>query len=198
MRKIVLLGYALCLTAFTLPTFVCHAGERGIIKADAAAREITWSKNKKLSWSDFKGPVPYDADERTAAATFCGIGFETNTITNSNKDLKIRVYNTFYINDSWARPEEMNEYVLAHEQGHFDLCELYTRKLRERMSQARVDVNTLRPTLRGIYEKLQSEYRARQEQYERETAHGVNLSEQERWQEILEKELAASERWSES
>ena len=101
-------------------------------------------------------------------------------------------------NNSWAKPEEMNDDVLAHEQGHFDLCELYTRKLRERLSNVNVDVNTLKPVLRSIYDKLQTEYKARQEAYEGETAHGVNLPQQRKWQQILERELSATEKWSES
>ena len=165
---------------------------------DISTSEISWQKHRKLTWDDFRGSVPMNADEQTAAATYCGIGFETNAISTTNNNLKIRVYNTFYINDSWARPEEMNDDVLAHEQGHFDLCELYTRKLRERMSSVKVNVNTLKPILRKIYEDLQAEYKARQEAYEDETAHGVNLSQQKKWQQMLDKELSATNRWSES
>lgn len=160
--------------------------------------EISWQKDRKLTWGDFRGPVPEDAETQTAAATFCGIGFETNTITNNSNNLKIRVYNTFYLNNSWARSEDMNDDVLAHEQGHFDLCELYTRKLRERMSKIQGNVNTLKPALRKIYEDLQEEYKNRQEVYEAETAHGVNLKEQKKWQGILERELSETEHLSES
>src|SRR5690606_38649660 len=102
------------------------------IKTGNAEMELSWSKFRKLTWNDFRGSIPHDAEEQTAAATYCGIGFETNTTSHHHNDLKIRVYNTFYPHSSWARPEEMNDAVLAHEQGHFDLCELYTRKLRER------------------------------------------------------------------
>lgn len=158
--------------------------------------EISWRKDRKLSWNDFRGPIPGDVEEQTAAATYCGIGFETNTISTTNKELKINVYNTFYINSSWAKPEEMTNDVLAHEQGHFDLCELYTRKLREHLSTVNVDVSTLKPTLRSVYDRIQAEYKKRQEAYENETAHGVNLPQQRKWEKILERELSASERWS--
>jgi hypothetical protein len=166
--------------------------------ASAYENELSWKKNRKLSWDDFRGPIPADAEEVTAAATFCGIGFETNSISSSRKDLKIKVYNTFYTNHSWAKPEEMNDDVLAHEQGHFDLCELYTRKLRQQMSQVKVDVHNLKPVLRNVYEQLQAEYKRRQAAYEDETEHGVNLPEQRKWEQILVRELAGTERWADA
>ncbi|HRO43280.1 MAG TPA: DUF922 domain-containing protein [Flavipsychrobacter sp.] len=196
----VMMVCACLITVFSIPT-QAHKGEKGSSKVTYSSghrNEISWSKDKKLSWDDFRGLIPNDAEEQTAAATYCGIGFETNTISSKNSDLKIRVYNTFYIGQSWARPEEMNEDVLAHEQGHFDLCELYTRKLRERMANVSVNVNTLKPVLRKIYEDLQREYQARQEDYEVETAHGVNLPQQKKWQEILESELLETDKWSDS
>jgi len=182
--------------AIYLPSFA-HNGKftNKTESASTSSMEMSWSKERKLSWEDFRGPIPIDADEQTAAATYCGIGFETNTISTSNSNLHIRVYNTFYLNHSWARPEEMNDDVLAHEQGHFDLCELYTRKLRERMSGVKVSVYTMKPTLRKIYEEVQKEYRARQETYEQETAHGVNLQQQRKWERILQDELQKTERW---
>ncbi len=159
---------------------------------------ISWSKVQKLTWDHFRGSVPVDAEAITAAATYCGIGFEANALSDTNSNFQVRVYNNFYINDSWARPEEMNDDVLAHEQGHFDLCELYTRKLRERMHQVQIDKQTMRTVLKKIYEDLQEEYQIRQQMYEDETAHGVNLQQQKKWQQILNLELSATEHWCES
>jgi hypothetical protein len=176
---------------------VAAKGNSSESKSPLGTNEISWQKDRKLSWDDFRGPVPVDAEEQTAAATFCGIGFETNTITAKNPNVKIRVYNTFYTGNSWVRPEEKNDAVLTHEQGHFDLCELYTRKLRAEMSNIKVDVNTLRPVLKSIYDQVQAEYRRRQEAYETETAHGVNYDEQSKWQKILERELKETEQWGE-
>jgi hypothetical protein len=200
MKRMVQAACAIAIAVF--PVFCAQSvaakgnrSENGVIsKPD----EISWQRDRKLSWDDFRGLVPKDAEEQTAAATFCGIGFETNVITRKSPNIDIRVYNTFYTNNSWVRPEERNEAILMHEQGHFDLCELYTRKLRAEMSNVAVDVNTLKPVLRDIYERVQTEYRKRQETYETETAHGVNYNEQHKWEKILEKELNETEQWSES
>ena len=158
--------------------------------------EMPWRIDRKLTWDDFRGPIPFDAEEITAAATFCGIGFETSSITTSSDKLRVKVYNTFYANKSWGRPEEMNDHVLAHEQGHFDLCELYTRMLRKRLHNVSISVQTLKPVLRAIYAEVQKEYKERQADYERETEHGVNLAGQKKWEQIIARELVETQNWS--
>jgi len=191
--------FACILLSFTSVAVVAHEPNKQGGNSDFSgghAMEMSWTKQRKLSWDDFKGLVPQDAEAQTAAATYCGIGFEATTPAYG-AGLNVRVYNTFYIGHSWVKAEEMNDDILAHEQGHFDLCELYTRKLRERMTGVDVNYDAFKETLSAIYEQLQQEYRNRQDAYERETAHGVNLHQQKKWQHILEKELAQTDRWSE-
>ncbi len=159
--------------------------------------QFSWSPERKLDWNDFNGPVQPMSVDNVAAATFCSIGFETNTVTQDNPTLKVNVFNSFYVKKSWVRAEEKNNDILAHEQGHFDLCELYTRKLRERMSGITVDVTTLRTTLRTIYAQLQKEYQARQQLYEEETDHGLVITQQKRWQNMIAHELQQMDKWKE-
>jgi hypothetical protein len=45
---------------------------------------------------------------------------------------------------------------------------------------------------------LQAEYKRRQAAYEDETEHGVNLPEQRKWEQILVRELAGTERWADA
>ena len=131
-----------------------------------------------------------------AAETSCGIGFETNVITRG-VPVEFRVYNTFSTERSWVRPEARTNEVLEHEQGHFDLCELYTRKLRERFDEVEgINVDNLKRITRSVWHEVHGEYRERQEQYERETEHGLNRAGQEAWTVWLEKELSTTENWA--
>lgn len=159
---------------------------------------FSWTPERRLNWNDFKGPVQGYSSDNVAAATFCSIGFETNTLSSTNNKLKVNVFNTFYTTRSWGREGEKDDRLLAHEQGHFDLCELYTRKLRERMSGVNVNVNTLSSTLKGIYNQLQKEYQDRQELYEEQTDHGLITAEQMRWQNAIAQELKETDNWKES
>jgi len=159
-------------------------------------RAIAWDKTRKLDWTDFRGPIPADAGDMTAAATYCGIGFETNVVTNNAKP-KIFVYNTFYPTQSWVRSDEKNESVLIHEQGHFDLCELYTRKLRQKLETVSLNVHNMKSALQRVYDEVNNEYEHRQDAYEAETEHGVNDAQEQKWTLAISKELAATEKWAE-
>ncbi len=96
-------------------------------------KEIEWTANRKLTWEDFKGNPKTFTNSNTAAETYCGFGFQTNRVTMF-KNAKIFTLNSFNTNLSWIRPDQKNSAdLLEHEQGHFDLCEVYTRQLRKKL-----------------------------------------------------------------
>lgn len=161
----------------------------------AYEREIVWNKDRKLTWDDFKGPIHTDLD-LVAAATYCGFGFETNVLNDSNKTLKILVYNSFYRDQSWARNNQKSPEVLEHEQGHFDLCEVYTRVLRQRMSEATGNARELKHKLESIYDDVKTQYRARQEAYEEQTEHGLITDAQHKWESDIALQLKTLDKWS--
>jgi hypothetical protein len=160
-------------------------------------REIKWNKERKLTWNDFRGPVQHQMGDMVAAATYCGFGFETNQISNDNQKLKILVYNSFYTDKSWGHKTDQTSEVLEHEQCHFDICEVYTRRLRQRMNSiSNVTVHNLQPTLNNIYEQIKKEYSDRQERYEDETEHGLIADAQKHWENEIAKELQETESWA--
>jgi hypothetical protein len=149
--------------------------------------QFQWASNKKLSWSDFRGAVKAASDE-SAAATDCGIGFKASTNNPAHKP-QIIVYNTFYATKSWVRDDAKLPSILTHEQGHFDLCEIYTRKLRERMSNFDAGAPDLKQALMAIYSEISHDYESRQQAYELETTHGTNLDQQKKWSDMISLEL---------
>ncbi len=153
----------------------------------ASPEQFRWNEHSKLSWDDFRGPVNAN-NEESAAATHCGIGFKT--INGQDGKPKVVVYNTFYTDRSWVKPDAKIQVILNHEQGHFDLCEIYTRKLQERMSNFNFNVADVKSALMNVYTQLQEEYETRQQAYEQETTHGTNISVQRKWTETITKELA--------
>ncbi len=159
----------------------------GSVVANNAPAEFQWNEHNKLSWDDFRGNVHAET-ERSAAATHCGIGFKTKT-EGPDKKPKVVVYNTFYTSKSWVRPDAKEPSILEHEQGHFDLCEIYTRKLRARMEQFDFSVADIRAALMNIYEDISREYENRQKAYEQETVHGTNFTAQKHWREMIALEL---------
>jgi hypothetical protein len=152
------------------------------------AAEFQWAEHQKLSWEDFQGPVRA-SDEESAAATHCGMGFRINGMTQSGKP-DVTVYNTFYTKKSWVRHDAKITSILEHEQGHFDLCEIFTRKLRLRVSDVSLNTPDMKESLLAIFSDVNNEYEICQQAYEDETTHGTNIHEQKRWMEKISKELS--------
>ncbi|MGI4742141.1 MAG: DUF922 domain-containing protein [Janthinobacterium lividum] len=94
---------------------------------------------------------------------------------------------------SWVRAATLgrSNQVLAHEQVHFDICELIARRLRQRIAQvyqAGGDVFT--PAFRKEIQLLLNEQAVWNTHYDQETAHGLCQYQQHQWQERLTQALA--------
>ena len=170
----------------------CHRLSASIYKVENVSiyeKEILWSPERKLVWDDFKAKhSPYGDITAIAAATQCGISFETNRVTNFKK-IKYFVKTYFDVNKSWVSAEgRESQDVLRHEQSHFDLCEIYARRLYKELTTANLNIYTLEQA-NGIYKKVFDEYNERQYQYDVSTGHGTIAEEQEKWNKIIEDEL---------
>lgn len=155
------------------------------------ANLISWNAARPLSWDDFQGPVREGAPPRFAAETNCGISISTNRV-HAAEPVQVSVANHFDKRSSWVRPEQRKDDVLRHEQGHWDICELYTRIMRERFEAAHITGTNLKTEVQRIYNEVTQEYLRRQQQYEEETQHGTVASEQARWDSQIAADLTAS------
>lgn len=195
MRSIFYLKNFICALFLVAPALFADAHSPVPNKGTIQRAEFSWTSSHRLTWEDFRGSIPSGRGS-VAAETSCGIGFETNVISHG-VPAHFRVYNTFSMQRSWVRPDAMTREVLEHEQGHFDLCELYTRKLRARFNAAEgITPENLKRITHSVWAEVHGEYAEQQEQYEEETAHGLNRDRQIAWTERLEKELAATEIWA--
>lgn len=92
---------------------------------------LYWSDDYRLSWDDFEGKPRYD-HENISALTSSGIvhykGCKDGVII-----YKVLAY--FEKNESWVKAEALTDHHLTHEQLHFDITELYARKLRKILSE---------------------------------------------------------------
>ncbi len=92
---------------------------------------IEWNKSIKLKWTDFKGNPPEDKNI-TIAETQCYVKFiEIYYDINNVPKFTIKCY--FGKNQSWSIVSDLE--TLKHEQLHFDLWELVTRKIRKEFSE---------------------------------------------------------------
>lgn len=99
---------------------------------------ILWQENKKLKIQDFKAEnkdtIKVNRQQFLGAISAIRIeysSFQRNK--NSAPEFSIKTY--FDPNESWMLLK--NDYVLQHEQIHFDLTELYARKMRKSVESLR-------------------------------------------------------------
>ncbi|HMI78622.1 MAG TPA: hypothetical protein VK484_07500 [Ferruginibacter sp.] len=153
-------------------------------------KEIEWTANRKLTWEDFKGTPKTASNSTLAAQAYCGFGFQTTGVTMFNK-AKIFTLNTFTTSLSWVRPDQKDRTdLLEHEQGHFDLCEVYTRQLRKKLEEKKLTAFNLNTDANVIFKNVYASYLDRQELYEKETNHGLDREKQIEWTKLIGAELS--------
>lgn len=149
--------------------------------------QIEWAADRKLTWNDFKGEQDLVEFPKALAVTNSGFGYESGI--SMFKAGKVFVQSVFNTQKSWVLPHGKTEYVLRHEQIHFDITEIYSRKLRKELADAKVTSNDSERA-KSIFEKVFNELEGRQERYDSETAQGSEKETQEHWEAVVELELA--------
>jgi hypothetical protein len=148
------------------------------------ANEIEWNPQRKLKWDDFMATPPPVSVTNASASTNCG--FDVSAESDNNKELiAVRIKNIFYCDKSWVRTDKRNRSdLLEHEQAHFDLCEVYARRLRKRVkdSNYKLDIDN------AIFEVFEA-FRERQKLYDKETNHSRNKEKQVAWLKTIADEL---------
>jgi hypothetical protein len=139
---------------------------------------LDWNERRKLSWSDFQAEPPVQSAH--AALTNSGINLD---LMLQNKEFNVKVHARFNPDKSWKRRDiENSEYLLAHEQLHFDLTELYARKLRKafltRKWKENENVNAI---FNELYQSNQDQLWKVQDIYDAETEHSINREAQAKW-----------------
>jgi hypothetical protein len=135
---------------------------------------IHWSENRKLTWADYKGKAKTEADVAASTATYLGIEYSFNS-----KGFGYKITCSFSKNKSWGLHK--TDYILAHEQGHFDIAEIFARKLNKQMNAYRFDKDNFKDDLKKIYTSITSEKEAMQNEYDRVTNHSILKEKQMEW-----------------
>ncbi|WP_223033904.1 DUF922 domain-containing protein [Hanstruepera marina] len=153
-------------------------------------QSIPWQENYKLSWENFIGQPDPNSD--AAAVTSSGItfGYRLSRVNNVIESIHVEVTAHFYPEKSWVKSNEADNHILAHEQLHFDITELYTRKLRKATSQVVVSQNA-NNELDAIHSRIVKELNDYQNHYDDETNYSRNHEAQAKWQKSIKEALEA-------
>lgn len=159
-------------------------------KNTVSAQAIFWKAGRPLTWDDFKGKKPHRT--RFAAATNSRLQYLH--YRGNDDTMRRKIICSFQPDKSWKKNKRLSLYILKHEQTHFDIAELYTRKIRASFQHYRTTHKYNWNTefkLKTIFHKKITAYRHYQHKYDRKTHHSLDKEEQEKWEKKVASQLSA-------
>ncbi|HEX7905051.1 MAG TPA: DUF922 domain-containing protein [Chitinophagaceae bacterium] len=156
------------------------------ISQDKNEELIEWDASSKLSWADYKAKADVTTDAAAITTTYLSLEYNVN-----QQGFNYKIQCRFSKNRSWGIHK--TAYILSHEQGHFDIAEVYARKLHKAMSEYQFNKRTFQQDLKKIYEEIMSEKEEMQNQYDEETNHSIRKDRQAEWLKKIADLLSAYE-----
>lgn len=147
---------------------------------------IPWSGRRRLNWEDFRCAPVRNTEAVALTSTSLGITYKVK-----NGKFVYDITCTFSKQHSWGLLK--TSYILAHEQAHFDITELYARKLHQQLQDYRFNERTFKQDISNIYHQVVKEKEAFQELYDGQTDHSRKKGVQEEWLVRIEALLADTE-----
>lgn len=145
---------------------------------------VAWNESKPLHWNDFSGKAKdtsvFDAE------VFAEVRYTYQF--NSLKDFHFDVRAHFDKSTSWSKSERQCEHLLKHEQTHFDIAELFARKMKADFETYNYTENFAAEIL-AIFNQKKLEYHAMQQRYDEETNHSLNKEKQKEWETYIMEQL---------
>ena len=138
---------------------------------------IEWRADRPLRWSDFRF-IKRGEFTRQLAVTAVKHSVR-GYIKDGTPDFEVKVL--FVKTDSWAL-DTLNAALLKHEQVHFDIGEIYRRKIVERIESLRKKGEKQKAIYRYAIQKLLAEFRKFSQEYDLETHHGTVEEAQKKWE----------------
>lgn len=152
---------------------------------------IIWQSTQKLHYKDFEALPPNSSEFLAETST----DIKTQ-ITFNNRQVCYKATTRFKKNESWFIG--INPEILMHEQIHFDITELFTRKLRRDFSNLEFSKSNYQAKIDSLYIANNIELNNFQDQYDSETDHSKNDLKQEQWQKLIVIKLKETEAFADT
>lgn len=153
-----------------------------------------WHERDVLTWDDFT-TVKKGALKHEAAHVHVGI---VSNVKYRNDTLTFEVKTCSDPTKSVVVEGKQTDYILSHEQRHFDIQEIYSRKYRKQLSEYDFCLKTLQKDVQKLYKKVFVECTKEQALYDKQTSHSINKEKQEEWNQKIDKQLKALKKHSET
>jgi len=150
--------------------------------ATKAQDTIYWSPNYKLKWTDFKGII--DSSSEHGAISYIGINYK---LSAKGQNFSYTILTYFASLKSWVRI--FTEKSLIHEQGHFDIAEIFARKFRQAIKQYKLNHSTIKQDIKNTYNRIIEQMDKTDALYDKETDFHRNATQQQKWNKLIAAEL---------
>lgn len=166
--------------------FVLTAGQAPAPDDDV----IVWSAVRRLTWDDFKARPPSGMLGGAKAALGFGFAFGCR-----EGQLHVRVVARFHPPKSWVAYRIISSGLasragLQHEQTHFDLAEVYARRIRRYFRELKDPCPRSDAELEALAEPMFRDEGAAQRKYDDETENGQQGNRQATWDKRVAAELS--------
>ncbi len=154
-----------------------------------ATQTLRWRPDKKLNWNHFRAASDPDSEFHALSST--GISLSaTSKIFRDDIEVDFQIYCFFNPQESWVKSDKHSAALLAHEQLHFDIAEVFTRKLKRQLNSIRFHPRDYQQQIDEVFESLLEEMDEIHNRYDRETEHGINATAQAKWNHMVQKKLS--------
>jgi hypothetical protein len=148
---------------------------------------IYYSASRPLTWDDFKSKI---ADKRFAAEVYPTIGYNEHTeVNNGIISLKLNIKVCLPKSAAWVRDGVRTDYILNHEQRHFDIAKIAAGHFIQKVKAETLPVFNYDGPINVDYLDAYREMDSLQMKYDKETSHGMDRFMQQKWNEKIDEEL---------
>jgi hypothetical protein len=138
----------------------------------------------KLIWPDFRKIITDESAPYANTATFISMGMASETRVNKTK-LTITTHFYFDKKESSKKPDANSEYILKHEQLHFDIGWYWYQIFLKELNAKIFDNKKYMAEAKIIFNETNTKLKAMQVQYDDETGHSINEEKQADWAEKI-------------
>ena len=149
--------------------------------------------NRPLTWNDFAGKP--DKQSTYEANTYWninygikGIQFKGDTALFTGLTMKLELNSK----QSWVKKESETDYLLKHEQGHFDIGRLCLAAINQAFTNGVFLKKDYQTKPSAIFSDTLEKYHEMGALYDKETDHSKNKEEQKRWDVLIDKLLSGN------
>ena len=150
-------------------------------------RDSYYTADRPLTWDDFKDRP---RDNHFEAEILPSIGYIEQTevkkgVIYVTMAMKVNVAKS----DCWVQGGGKDDYILNHEQRHFDIEKIVGEHFKQKILAMELPVDNYNGPINVEYLETLREATRMQKQYDAETRHGQDKQAQAEWNEKIDKEL---------